>query len=390
MSTPPSTPERRPRRVRRVAIRATVLVAVIGGSFAAIQYANADAAGHGYGYVWASSPGATIGAPYTPDLSYQGNSSGAQNTITHTDTGRYTVRFPHLGALGTATVSAYGNFSGNSDDRCKLVNWGGDGAGGTLLNVACYNRLGSVVDSYFTASYTYVSRFTASGRGAYVWNDRATSTGGSFVPNRSYQFNSLGRTNTIFQESTGVYDVTLGGFGHSKGANWNVAVTAYGLWGADPSAFCSGSGDLSTTTDAIILVQCYDASGALTDSNFALTYVEKNNLLFAPQSSHPTSMASVGCDAEELDCGISPTQTNSAGGTSTLDILGGGQFAVHIPESLNTGDVQLTQWFTQTTSNGRCKIMFWNPTDGIRVNCYDNSGNPTSAGTFILNFVSFG
>jgi hypothetical protein len=379
-----SIPERRPRRTKRVLIRATVLAAVIGGSFAGIQLAHADAAGHGYGYVWADSPSATIGVAYTPSLTYQGNSSGAQNLVTHTATGRYTVRFPNLGALGSATVSAYAMASGNPDDRCKDVNWFADGAGGTLLNVACFTAAGVPVDSYFTASYTFVA--SSAGRGAYVWNDRPSSaTGISFVPNRSYQFNSLGRTNTITRVGTGVYHVQLGGFGHIKGANWDISVTAYGVSGASPNAFCAGEGDLSTTTNAIYLIQCYAADGTLVNSSFALTYLESTNLLLAPPST-TGGYASVGCLGPS-DCGLSTSVTfNSVAGSTSLDVLGDGQFAVHIPEDLGNGDVQLTQWFTDTPADGRCKIVYWNPFDGIRVNCYDNSGAFATSSAFALTF----
>ena len=64
---------------------------------------------------------APTAASYTPNLTYQFNSTGAVNTITRSGVGVYTVHFPGLdGNGGTALVTAYGG----GNESCKVASWG--------------------------------------------------------------------------------------------------------------------------------------------------------------------------------------------------------------------------------------------------------------------------
>src|SRR5215831_3505470 len=192
------------RTFTRVGVVATVVASVLAVTYAA----HADAVGHGNAYVWADDPTSDIGVAYTPALGYQANSTGAQNTITRTATGVYAVTFPGIGALGTATVSAYGTSGADPDARCKIKNWLATSGTGTQLTVLCYGRTGTPVDSMFTALYTYVA--SSPTQAGYLWNDQPSSpVNRTITPSPLYQFNSAGATNTIVRTGTGVYDVRL-------------------------------------------------------------------------------------------------------------------------------------------------------------------------------------
>lgn len=383
-------------RVRtRTLVRFSVVAAVMASTLAVTSAVGADAAGHGYAYVWASDPTSDIGVAYTPALGYQANSTGAQNTITRTATGVYAVTFPGIGALGTATVSAYGTSGDDPNARCKIQNWVATSGIGTQLTVLCYSRAGAPVDSMFTALYTYVA--SSPTQAGYLWNDQPSSSlNRTITPSRMYQFNSAGATNTIVRTGTGVYHVRLPQIGHVKGDSWDVALTAYGTPTADPSAFCSGNGDLSTASDAIIEVTCRTATGNPVNSSFALTYVESNSLLLDPVGGHVAAYTNVGCDhtggfVGPGSCSIATTtgfDTNPAA-DATIEVLGQGQYAVHLAVPLDAGDVQLTTWFTaSSTTNGRCKIVYWNSVDGVRVSCVDSNGAPPVTASFFIEFVA--
>jgi hypothetical protein len=376
------------RPISRVVAQLSVAAAVIAGSLLVTSSASADTAGHGYGYVWANDPASAIGVAYPPSLGYQANSTGAQNTITRASTGVYAVTFPGLGALGTATVSAYGG--GTS---CKIQNWVAVSSG-TQLTVLCFANTGAPADSQFTALYTYVA--TSPTPAGYVWNDRPSAAlNRSFTPSTLYQFNSTGAQNTITRIGTGQYNVRLPGIGHQKGDSWDVSLTAYGTPAGDPSAFCSGNGDLSTAADAIIMVTCTTASGAAIDSGFALTYVESNSLLLAPAGANTAAYTNVGCDHSggsvgPGSCSIATTtgfDTNPAA-DPTITVLGQGEYAIHLAVPLDAGDVQLTTWFTAgSPTSGRCKILYWDSFDGVVVNCLDSNGAPPQTASFLISFV---
>ena len=374
------------RSISRVVARLGAAVTIIAGSLLVTTSAGADTAGHGYGYVWADDPSSAIGVAYTPSTSYQANSTGAPNTITRTSTGVYAVTFPGLGALGTATVSSYGGSS-----SCKLQNWVAV-SGGTQVTVLCFASTGAPVDSQFTALYTYVA--TSPSPAGYVWNDRPSAAlNRSFTPSLLYQFNSTGAHNTIVRTGTGQYNVRLPGIGHQKADSWDVSLTAYGTPAGDPSAFCSGNGDLSTAADAIIMVTCTTATGSAIDSSFALTYVKSGSLLLDPVSAHTAAYTNVGCDHSggavgPGSCSIAPGFDTNPAADATISVLGQGQYAIHFAVPLDAGDVQITTWFTAgSPTNGRCKILYWDSFDGVQVSCLDSNGAPPQTASFLISFV---
>ncbi len=97
--------------------------------------------GGDWGYVWANEP---TTASYTPDPTYQANSSGATDTIYRSGTGSYAVDFPHLGKRkGDVQVTAYA-----SGAVCNFSGWTG-----SSVAVRCYDVAGAPEDSDFTVQY---------------------------------------------------------------------------------------------------------------------------------------------------------------------------------------------------------------------------------------------
>jgi hypothetical protein len=66
-----------------------------------MQLVEGGRPGKRFGFAWASSPTATVGAEYEPSSGYQRLSTGGRVMITRTAPGAYEVRFPGLGELAS-------------------------------------------------------------------------------------------------------------------------------------------------------------------------------------------------------------------------------------------------------------------------------------------------
>ena len=99
------------------------------------------------GYVWGNDP---TNPSYTPDLTYQFNSTGATNTIVRLSTGRYQVHLPGLGAnRGNVQVAALGQTGAG----CRIPSWGPSG-GDLVVNVLCREPGGVLSDELFMMAFT--------------------------------------------------------------------------------------------------------------------------------------------------------------------------------------------------------------------------------------------
>lgn len=104
-------------------------------------------ANKGIAFLWADQP---TEASYTPNLSYQYNSTGATNTMIRIGTGSYTATIPGLTKRGgNVQVTAYGN----GPARCKVSSWSSDQSG-TNVNVLCFDSTNAAADEMFTLAYT--------------------------------------------------------------------------------------------------------------------------------------------------------------------------------------------------------------------------------------------
>jgi hypothetical protein len=362
------------RRIGTAAGAATVTGALVTGALVQAGPAAASVAGdaHGSGYVWAYASAATIGQPYSVSGNYQYNTTGAADSITHTGTGTYTVDFPGLAPWGTALTTAYGSGSAH----CKLYGWNGDGSGGTTVSIGCYDHTGNLVDSQFTASYTYPG-YTGT-IGAYVWADHPAST--SYTPNTTYQFNDSGALNTIARIGTGIYQVTLPNVRSGLGGG-DAQVTSYGGW-SSYSDQCQAGGWYDNGAAQVVTVRCFSVTGAPADSYFAMTFGINTTMLLAG-TGHSSAYA-------WADQPTAPNYTpntwysyNSAGGTTAVNRGGTGQYTVLFPVDLSSGDVEVTAYGGSPVS---CKTAYWN-SDGVRVNCFDAAGAPADS-YFDVSFTS--
>ena len=322
---------------------------------------------------WANQPSS---ASYLPSPTYQWNSQHptAVNTITRTEVGNYTVRLPDLGAAsGTVLVTAYGP----STNNCKVLSWGPSGTA-QLVNIRCFTATGVPTDTPFTMSYANDSGFNNDM--AYVLADQPTAA--SYVPSPPYQANSSGATNQIQRLGTGFYLVKLPNLGPSAG---HVQVTAYGP-GPERCKVVSWG---PNGTEQDIRVLCNTRNGTPVDTKFTLTYVRDGNVLGAPVCCHPngnrTDYAWADQPKPTAPGSYTPNllyQFNGSAQQITISRLATGSYAVHVPDSLDSGNVQVTAY---GNNSAQCKVNFWTPAAGIRVLCF-RSGSPIDT-RFDVSFV---
>jgi hypothetical protein len=101
-----------------------------------------------FGFAWATSEASTV--DYTPFADFLINSSGASVKARKTGIGHYHVVFAGLGrpAGATETILVSPLFT-NADRFCDIVTWGNTGASDLFVDVACYEPVGSAIDSRF-------------------------------------------------------------------------------------------------------------------------------------------------------------------------------------------------------------------------------------------------
>ncbi len=320
-----------------------------------------------WGYVWANQPGT---ASYTPSTTYQRNSTGALNTITHLGVGHYQVVFENLGIYygGAVNVTAYGPGS----ETCKVQSWGPSLADQNVY-VRCFTAGGAAVDTQFTASFT---RPIASSRFGYVWANQPGSA--SYTPSTTYQYNSTGATNTITRSGVGTYQVTLPGLGAAGGT---IKATAYG----SGSEACHVSSWGWAAANALVNVRCQDVTGAPVDTAYTLTFHGTNGLLGPITGGRAYVWAN-----NQSSASYTPSlsyQHNSTGATNTITRSGVGVYQVRLPGLGNvSGHVQVTAYGSGST---RCKVQSWTTSAAAKlanVRCFDTAGAAADS-RYVVDFV---
>jgi hypothetical protein len=332
--------------------------ALAAGSRPHAAPAKTAAVGVKFGYVWADQP---TNPSYTPSTFYQKNSQGRTNTITRQGVGQYTVNFPALAGTngGTVNVTAYG--SGTS--YCGVVSWGG--SPDVSVSVRCADTNGSLVDSYFDATYTEKTKLA--GKFGYVWADQPTSA--SYTPSTFYQYNSKGLTNTITRNGTGSYVVKFPGLWRATNGG-TVKVTTYG----PVSTRCKVTSWGPSGADVFVGVLCVNSFGTPVDSYYTMTYANKINLL---GSGSPYGYAWAD---QPGSASYTPSTFYSASkpvGTIGITRSGTGTYTVAF-NGVGTGlksDVQVTAYGGTTNE---CRTTGWGPNatgQSIGVSCYDTNGS---------------
>jgi len=329
------------------------------------------------GYVWAHSP---FPASYTPSLTYQHNSSGGTNTITRSGVGSYVVRFPGLGGGGTVGGIVHVTAYGSGPESCKVAGWHPT-PGDIDVSVLCFDANGAPVDTLYDAAFsTYPTEVINHG---YVWADNPFVA--AYVPNTFYQFNSACNTNTISRTGVGKYTVKFPGLAAPPGdpqPGGTVQVTAYGT----SSAFCKVESWTAIGPDEMVEVRCYSAvAGALTDSQYDVTYTRKNNLFGQAAGSRGYVRGDQpGAGAYSP---LFSDQFNSSGATNTITHgANPGSYSVKLPGvAAGGGHVEISG---AGLGSGRCKVTGWSPSGAdeiVGVQCYTQTTAKTNS-EFTLSF----
>jgi hypothetical protein len=340
------------------------------GLVAATPASAAPTGPYGSAFVWAHDPTA---ASYVPSAGYQWNSTNrwsAVNTVTRSGVGSYTVLLPGLGASsGTVLVTAYGS----TKDYCKVGSWGPSGSAQAIY-VRCYNSAGQLADSQYTLSYSNGNGGKSRG---YVWADQPSSA--SYTPYGAYQGNSSGATNRITRSGVGAYQVIFPNLGASAG---HVQVTAYGYG----SERCKVTGWSPSGADQSVGVRCHTAAGAAVDTYFTATYVRDSNVLgesvCCNSDGNPTAYAWA---SQPTTASYTPAAAYHFPGwaASTITRTGTGSYQFKTPVGLDNGNVQVTAY---GSGSEYCKVVYWNSSEGVRVQCYTATGNPVDT-NFDVSFV---
>ena len=119
--------------------------------------------------------------------------------------------------------------------------------------------MGSPTDAAYTISLLQTELLPRADASAYVYANDSTAL--SYTPSATYRYVSSGVTPTIERTATGDYRVELVSTPLGGG---NVMVTAY-----SSARHCG----VRAWADTSVLVRCYDASGNLADSQFAMRFV---------------------------------------------------------------------------------------------------------------------
>lgn len=247
----------------------------------------------GLAFLWADQPSA---ANYTPNTSYQFNSTGSVNTITRTAQGRYSAHLPGLDAKGgTALVTAYGS----QPAKCEIAGWReqtslsagpkkvappppvvvvGLPSFTTAVDVACFDASGQPADERFSLAYSIGATIgvgPSTPTGAYAWVDNAQTDGQPHISNPAYQFNSMGNgLLTVQRVYPGRYvvSVPVAGIDFSQ-SRFSILVSAYGT----PAVYCRNMNTQKFPTEVSLMVWCYDNTdnNNTTDSKYTLTVILK-------------------------------------------------------------------------------------------------------------------
>jgi hypothetical protein len=208
-------------------------------------------------YFWLDQPSAS----YTVTGTWNYNSTGGANHVSHDSVGHYTVTLGGLGAnAGNVQVTAYGP----NPSTCRVGYWG------TFqpyqqVGVTCRNVSGNFADTSFNLSYIngFGLRGYAAGTYAYFWADQPHAA--TYQPDSSYRKSSSTSPPVVFRTGVGRYTVHLLGITTHGGS---VQVTAYGTG----KIRCQVAGIATVASPETVSVRCFKPDGTLTDSKYSFVY----------------------------------------------------------------------------------------------------------------------
>jgi hypothetical protein len=212
---------------------------------------------HAQGVAWLST---VEGSQFYPESWPAG-----QTGFTHTDTGAYQVTFYGLGNSFDSDVQVNSVDLSGQPHYCTSAGWYSSNGTDVTADVDCFNPQGQPADGDFNIFYQTRTGASASGTVAFLWANQPTTQ--TYNPDASYSYNSTGGTNSVTRENTGLYYTFLPGFTKSGG---NPEVTAYG----GNATHCEVVDWYHNRAGTNVVVYCFNAAGAPTDSYFDLSFTQ--------------------------------------------------------------------------------------------------------------------
>jgi len=169
------------------------------------------------GYVYNSSPYATLNVPYTPSVSYSYNPTGTIS-MTRTGTGQYTVVFNGQPTTGSHAPIVTGYFT--SGTYCSVTTWSS-----STVYVKCYNATGVLTDSYFTLAFFKGASGIISNAITAGYALASNYLTASYTPSATTLYTHANSTVTAAHSSTGNYTMEFLGLQQGPGV---PLISAYG------------------------------------------------------------------------------------------------------------------------------------------------------------------
>jgi hypothetical protein len=294
--------------------------------------------------------------------------SPAGTTVGVVGLGQYKITFAGAAAAGgVAHVTAI-----NSAPHWCQVNGLGPVGADEVVTISCYRAGGAPDGTGFSAIFGSSSG-PASAVGSFGYVDSAAS--GALVS----QYNSAGLGNTVIHTGIGQWSVKFAGLSTPGPTDGSLQATAVSP--APVPARCKVLGWSSSSSGQIAQVTCFDASGALADTRFTLTYQYQRSLYggFAPPKyfGYLWNQPVGGPPSTNFNSILGPgANTLSAG---TLSLVTFPSLAV-LPD-----DIQVTASGPGSDFCGLNIAWAHAGADTIvrDVNCFTNAGAPSAAGFLI-------
>ena len=201
--------------------------------------------------------------------SWQFNSSGKVNSVTHPSTGVYAVTMPGSGSAGNNQGTVKVSLTGSAPGSCQLGSWTATTTA-QKITVRCFDQAGTLKDLPFTVAYARGNNLM--GRGG-LEDANATVLGGGPSPvyQPAVQFDSeKGARITAAHVDPGKYLVFLAGSVPTRTADGglgHIQITPI-------NAFDRHCGyDLRSTLTPKLTVTCTNAAGDPRDSSFTVQWV---------------------------------------------------------------------------------------------------------------------
>ncbi|WP_436501330.1 hypothetical protein [Actinokineospora sp. HUAS TT18] len=254
-------------------------------------------------------------------------------TVEHSETGRYRVRLPGLGATDVVHATA----RGTSTDSCNVV-----AAVDGVVDVWCFNRVGALTEGSFAL-------FVA---------EPSTGSGPLAVIAPGVRFTSTGAQVDVSRTGPGEYTATIDGFASGGHVQLTTAGTA--------PVRCH---PVEVTGALTIRVRCHAiATGIPTDADWHLTYVQGVGLHHDPTAAGTT----VDTDGTAIT-----RYYDSEGTPPVMTRVSPGHYWVSVPTAdrapiYPADGVQVT---TLGPTTNHCAPRDWNPSIAVAViDCWDAAG----------------